>query len=635
MLRLYRRLSLGAKIALSVALIVLAGVVVMGFFGVQSVKQSTQTMLNERQSMAALIADYEDQMLQRSLLELGSGGALLSNAASAQDEKAAAEAIESNLALLGMAPQDIMLVGPSGKTIYTLHGGLGLKTDAMLDYDTIAEAAAPGNRQGTVSEAIFEAGMQEPVVLLAMPMSGTGASSEGNSTLVVAAIDMTKSALGGFIQSVKIGQTGYVEIIDQKGRVLLRTQPGRPLSPLEMSDHPQRFAELIAEHMPVSGTCHTCHEGGAPSGQDVLAFVPLKDTPWGVAVRQSEAEALAPVRRLSDYHIASGSILVVLAVGITWLVTRDMVRRIRRLRDASVGMSVGDLSTPIHADMGGDEIAALARTFDNTRIKLQQSYSKLEQKTREAEEAKARTQAERLKSEFISSMSHELRTPLTSIKGYSTSLLREDVTWDKDTTREFLAGIDQKADELRDLIDKLLQTTKIEGGAIKLDKEPVVLSKLVQKVLKDAAFHSSGHRFYHDFPLDIPVVEADARYLEQIVHNLVENAIKYSPKGGGIKVAGRVECGRVVVSVQDEGIGIAPEHLDKIFNRFYRVDNALSRRVGGTGLGLSIAKGLVEAHGGEIWVESTPGSGSTFYFSLPLSGDEIEMETPDDRADAA
>ncbi|MDO8473210.1 MAG: ATP-binding protein, partial [Dehalococcoidia bacterium] len=180
----------------------------------------------------------------------------------------------------------------------------------------------------------------------------------------------------------------------------------------------------------------------------------------------------------------------------------------------------------------------------------------------------------------------------------------------------------QKADELKDLIDKLLQTTKIEGGAIRLDKEPVVLARVVQKVLKDNAFRSPKHELVFDFPLDIPIVEADLRYLEQILHNLVQNAIKYSPAGGKIMVSGRKENGDVVVSVQDQGVGVARDQLDKIFDRFYRVDNKLSRRVSGTGLGLSIAKGLVEAHGGRIWVESKPEIGSTFHFSLPASNED-------------
>lgn len=615
-MKILGKLSLGAKIGLAMVFVLVLGVAVVGFFSVQAISQSTQTTLDERQTMAGLIANYEDQMLQRALASLETSAVeMISSASSLKTD--VGTRLENNLALIGMHCEDVIVIDSSGKVVWSLHGGLGLNVGAMLSsYETVEEAAVTG--KSTVSGAVLEHGMERPVVLLSSSMKGS-ASVFG---VLVAAIDVRQSGLGGFVQSVKLGHTGYVEVIDQNGVVLVRTQPGSPLSTLEVSDHQGRFADLIVEKQPVTGTCHTCHQSGARSGNDdVLAFVPLNRTPWGVVVRESEAEALGPVRGLRDRFIASGAILLALAIGMTWLTTKDMVGRIRQLKDASGLMAHGNLDTEIRVS-GGDELTLLAETLDNTRLRLKKLYVEVEQKTREAEEAKARSEADRLKSEFISSMSHELRTPLTSIKGYSTSLLREDVTWDQTTTKEFLTTIDQKADELKDLIDKLLQTTKIEGGAIRLEKEPIVLGRVVQKVLKDNAFRSPKHELTSDFPLGIPIVEADLRYLEQVLHNLVQNAIKYSPGGGKITVTGYKDKNEVVVSVRDEGIGIAPDQLGKVFDRFYRVDNIVGRRVGGTGLGLSIAKGLVEAHGGKIWVESEPGRGSTFFFSLPASAED-------------
>lgn len=615
-MNIFVKLNLGAKIGLAMAFVLALGVVVVGFFTIQAISQSTKTTLDERQTMAGLIANYEDQMLQRALAVLKKSGVEMVSAAPSARVSIWMR-LEDNLILLGMRCEDVVVVDSSGNVTGTLRGGLGLNEGAMFSsYETVEASFLTG--KSTVSGAVLERGMERPVVLLSSRIDGP-VTSLG---VLVAAIDVSQSGLGGFVQSVKLGHTGYVEVIDQNGVVLVRTDPGSPLSKLEVSDHQGRFADLIVEKRPVTGTCHTCHQSGARSGNDdVLAFVPLNYTPWGVVVRESEAEALGPVRGLRDRFIASGAILLVLAIGMTWLTTRDMVGRIRELKDASSLMARGDLDTGIKV-AGGDELTLLAMTLDNTRLRLKKLYVEVEQKTREAEEAKARSEADRLKSEFISSMSHELRTPLTSIKGYSTSLLREDVTWDQTTTKEFLTTIDEKADELKDLIDKLLQTTKIEGGAIRLDKEPVVLARVVQKVLKDNAFRSPMHELTSDFPLGIPIVEADLRYLEQVLHNLVQNAIKYSPGGGKIIVSGYKEKNEVVVSVRDEGIGIAPDQLEKVFDRFYRVDNRVGRRVGGTGLGLSIAKGLVEAHGGRIWVESEPGRGSTFSFTLPSSTED-------------
>ncbi len=244
------------------------------------------------------------------------------------------------------------------------------------------------------------------------------------------------------------------------------------------------------------------------------------------------------------------------------------------------------------------------------------------QLTKEAEEARALHEADPLRSEFISSISHELRTPLTLIKGYSTSLLRQDTSWDEETQLEFLGIIDEKTDELRDLIDKLLQSAKLEAGALKLEKEPVLISRLARKVVEEISSRAKKHDFTLEFTSSFPVVEADVRCMEQVLRNLIENAIKYSPKGGKIAIAGDVKDGKVLVSVSDEGVGIPPEHKNKVFERFHRVDSVQTRGTPGSGLGLSITKGHVEAHGGEVWLESAVGKGSKFYFSLPFDQEE-------------
>jgi K+-sensing histidine kinase KdpD len=240
------------------------------------------------------------------------------------------------------------------------------------------------------------------------------------------------------------------------------------------------------------------------------------------------------------------------------------------------------------------------------------------QLTKEAEEARALHEADRLRSQIIYSVSHELRTPLTLIKGYSTSLLRQDASWEEETQREFLQIIDEKTDELRDLIDKLLQSAKLEAGALRLEKEPVLIPRLAQKVVDDIAPRAKNHKFTLEFAPSFPVIEADVRCMEQVLRNLTENAVKYSPEGSEVIIAGEARDGEVVVSVSDQGVGIPPEHQDKVFERFYRVDSLVTHSTPGSGLGLSITKGHVEAHGGEVWLESAIGKGSKFYFSLPL-----------------
>jgi PAS domain S-box-containing protein len=222
-----------------------------------------------------------------------------------------------------------------------------------------------------------------------------------------------------------------------------------------------------------------------------------------------------------------------------------------------------------------------------------------------------------MKSQLLSTVSHELRTPLASIKGFATTLLRQDVQWDEDSRREFLSIIDAESDRLSELIGNLLDMSRIEAGTLRIEAEPIDLGALLDETSEAFQRMASSHRFRVDQPPRLPQVLADPRRIRQVLRNLVENAVKYSPGGGEIVVVAQAGPDQVEVSVSDQGIGIAAEDLERIFDRFYQVDSASTRKVGGSGLGLSICKAIVEAHGGRIWVESELGRGSTFYVSLP------------------
>ncbi|HEV8638964.1 MAG TPA: ATP-binding protein [Chloroflexota bacterium] len=237
----------------------------------------------------------------------------------------------------------------------------------------------------------------------------------------------------------------------------------------------------------------------------------------------------------------------------------------------------------------------------------------------EAAKVQALRELDGLKSELLSTVSHELRTPLASIKGYAGTLLRTDVEWDNETRREFLQIVDEESDRLGELIEDLLQMSQIESGVMRVDLRRCRLPRVIHRVVKKARATAVRHQFAVNIAPDFPEVRADLRRVEQVLRNLVENAVKYSPDGGTVTVRGDAEGGEAVVSVSDEGIGIAPEDLGRVFDRFYRADGTAVRKAGGTGLGLSICRGIVEMHGGRIWVESQLGGGSTFRFSLPLA----------------
>lgn len=228
-------------------------------------------------------------------------------------------------------------------------------------------------------------------------------------------------------------------------------------------------------------------------------------------------------------------------------------------------------------------------------------------------------EANRLKEELISTLAHEMRTPLTSIKGYSTALLMEEVAFSPETQREFLQIIDEECDVLQDLIHDLLESSIIDAGLLKLEFQPTLLPRLARAAIEDLMHQSSKHQFALDFPPDFPIVDADPQRISQVLRNLVDNAIKYSPEGGLIVVRGEVQPGEVIVSVADQGVGIAPEHLNRLFEKYFRIETGLVRHVVGSGLGLPIAHTIIESHKGRIWAESRIGEGTVLFFALPIS----------------
>jgi len=167
-------------------------------------------------------------------------------------------------------------------------------------------------------------------------------------------------------------------------------------------------------------------------------------------------------------------------------------------------------------------------------------------------------------------------------------------------------------------VEHLLDLGRIESGRLRLDKQPTDLGRLVANAIRSMEALSTRHRLASHFPAEPLVAAVDAKRVEQVLRNLLDNAIKYSPEGGTITVQAYADNVQILLAVSDEGIGIPAEEWDRVFERFHRVENEITRRMRGAGLGLAVCQGIVEAHGGRIWVESQPGAGSTFCFTLPL-----------------
>lgn len=272
---------------------------------------------------------------------------------------------------------------------------------------------------------------------------------------------------------------------------------------------------------------------------------------------------------------------------------RDLV-----IRAPDSGRSFELHVTPLQARGKGLPGGALVLFFDITRLEALESVRR----------------------DFVANVSHELRTPLTSIKAFVETLLSGGLE-DEGHAREFLGIVRKHADRMEDLIDDLTDLSLIETGAISLDLESVAVEELCREVL--VQLESKHGEAAAEVLLEIPAdftLRADRRRLEQIVMNLVDNAIKFSRPGGTVRIAACANEGRACLKVEDTGVGIPSESQEKIFHRFYRVDKARSREMGGTGLGLSIVKHLMRLHGGAVSLDSEVGRGSAFTLEFPLEG---------------
>ena len=226
-------------------------------------------------------------------------------------------------------------------------------------------------------------------------------------------------------------------------------------------------------------------------------------------------------------------------------------------------------------------------------------------------------QLERTRKEFVANVSHELRTPLSLIKGYAETLL-DGAKDNPEVAVKFLQTIDRNTERLKLLIEDLLTISELESGRVNLNLQAVELGSVVKKVFEDFKVRAAARKMaLVSQPCEL-TVRADAGRLEQVFANLVDNAIKYGRVEGQVIVGGRAaDGGMVEMFVQDDGPGIAPQALERVFERFYRIDKARSREQGGTGLGLSIVKHIVQSHGGKAWAKSELGKGTTFFFTLP------------------
>jgi signal transduction histidine kinase len=274
-----------------------------------------------------------------------------------------------------------------------------------------------------------------------------------------------------------------------------------------------------------------------------------------------------------------------------------------------------------HVDAGGFS----DRDLHVLDVFARQAAGALQQARATADMLAEKTRLEEMQSTFVSIVSHELQTPVAIIKSYAATLAREDATWSPETIQRVARNIEEECDRLHRLITDLLDLSRIQAGRVAMRVGSVDLPEIAAEVVEQLSPRSPRHSLRASFPPGFPVIRGDADQLRRALFNLVQNAVKYSPDGGEVLIGGEaVSRSAVRVRVIDHGIGIEPGEEERIFERFHRSDNRLSRTTTGVGLGLYITRSIVEGHGGKIWAESAgPGRGSTFNILLP-TGSEAE-----------
>lgn len=272
-----------------------------------------------------------------------------------------------------------------------------------------------------------------------------------------------------------------------------------------------------------------------------------------------------------------------------------------------------------------DEESRLLVTFANQAALAIERSQLTEERTR----AEILSRTDELKSALLSAVSHDLRTPLASIKASATTLMQSGVNWNEADRIELLEAIDEETDRLNRLVTNLLDLSRIEAGALNLTRDWYEPAEVVNEVLDRSAHLLEGREVQLDLPAESTLIEIDFVMISEVLANLLENAVKYSPDGEKIRIAARKRDGMLEMRVEDRGAGIPPGEEEHIFDRFYRVEK--HPRSSGSGMGLAICRGFVEAHGGRILAEPNPGGGTCFVFTVPLAGTEAFAEEPPER----
>jgi signal transduction histidine kinase len=452
-----------------------------------------------------------------------------------------------------------------------------------------------------------------PEIIIANPIK------ENNTITGIMAARVGLEQLYGIIETVDIGTLGEVFIVNNKGEIIFHENRSRILH--ENIKNNFAVKEVTYEK---NGIAEYVNYQGEP----VLGsyyWLPLYR--WGLIVEMNRDEAYIEVLTLGRLTVAISMFAILGVILFTFFISRRITEPIKSLEDGAISLVEGNFQPiPISSK---NEIGRLTEIFNQTakelleirkrlEMKIDMANKDLELKNKELVNANEELKKlDMLKSDFISLVSHELRTPLSAIRT-SSEFLESEENVDPGVQKEMLENIIKNVDRQARLINDILDLTKIEAGRMEFRFEQVDFKYIAQVAIENIRpiARKNNITITEDIPDKLSTISADKEKLIIVLNNLLSNALKFTPDGGAIHLSVKEYQDHIEIKVKDTGIGIEKEQLEKLFDKFYQVDNPSRRKIGGSGLGLSISSEIIKAHGSKIHVESEPGQGSTFCFRL-------------------